>query len=160
MTIFEVMNDLEIHHRSFNFDFYSLKNYAFEKYKLIIPFNILESFFLRHFNLKSYFINFNHINLKQSFYKILILSNEEIFTKVDYGNFVKFKDESLVAFENLDRNNDILTFGTWNYPILVTKDNTKFITLDGNNRLRMLRSYLKFSSNLNLSCHEVICLCY
>lgn len=131
--------------------------YALNKYSAIIPSDIVKYFFVRHCSYydNKLFDEFEHIDFDN--YEAILeeVSSEEIFTLIDYATECTLRDESKLYFEELCNWNDYWPNGTWSAPIVVTKIDKKLLALDGNNRLRMLRMFLKYSNKEKKKSHKI-----
>ena len=126
-----------------------------------IPDEIIKYVFNRHYSAVQMFNEFQDIDLTKCTFHEMLFTTEEVFSTIQYADFCCFRNETKNYYEtamknNLENNN--ITNGTWNAPILITRVDQYYKTIDGNNRLRMLRCYLKWSNNYKLETHKAIVL--
>ena len=85
---------------------------------------------------------------KQMLYNIELLVNAD--NAIDYAHFCTFRNESQEYYNSAMKDHLELSHiknGSWVVPIVLVKRNNLFLTLDGNNRLRMLRCYIRWSNH-------------
>lgn len=115
-----------------------------------VPTNIVEYTLLKHFAAMQMIEEFLDIDLNNSRINLERFSSEQLFNSVDYANFCTYRNESQEYYINSMKNNLELPYikdGSWLAPIVLVKRGNMFFTLDGNNRLRMLRCYIKWSNH-------------
>ena len=132
-------------------------SYALRKYSNLFPEDIVEYFLVRHCSCYSLplFNYFSYIDVSNCVIKIESITSEEVFSLVDYGPPCTFREEDIDAFNCLSKHYNYWPNGTWSAPILVVKKDDKLLTIDGNNRLRMLRMFLKYSKNEKSNLHQI-----
>jgi len=108
--------------------------------------DIIYYFLVRHLGTEFVYEEFSQLNLSKCYVEELELSNDQIF-EIEYADFCSFKNETVQYYNilNVVAPNYFIT-GTWTGPILTTPRNNKLVAIDGNNRLRMLRCYLKHTN--------------
>lgn len=118
--------------------------------------DIIEYFLMRHLGCEQVYDEFGFLKLKDCRVEERGLSIDEVFA-INYPQFCTFRDESIGYFKG---SKDLLEDqcgqqGTWRKPILVTMVEGRMVAIDGNNRLRMLRCYLKYSKKYKAKTHSV-----
>lgn len=118
--------------------------------------DIIEYFLMRHLGCEHVYDEFEFLKLKNCSVVERELSIDEVFA-INYPQFCTFQNESLEYFKSFQ---DLLEGqwiqqGTWRGPILVTMVDGEMVAIDGNNRLRMLRCYLKYSKKYKAKTHSV-----
>ena len=118
--------------------------------------DIIEYFLIHHLGCECVYDEFCFLKLKNCRVVEKELSIDEVFA-INYPQFCTFRNESFKYFEGF---RDLLEDqwiqqGTWRGPILVTIVEGKMVAIDGNNRLRMLRCYLKYSKKYKAKTHSV-----
>jgi len=133
-------------------------NYAINKYKLYLPIDIIEHFLVKHSYFYRMFKQFDFLNIQKLKINNLLFSNSKILDSsiIDYADFCVLREESREVIKNVGNKHHIFRFGTWDYPIIVIFINNKYVTIDGNNRLRLLKSFLKFMTLKPLDNHQVL----
>jgi len=131
--------------------------FALNKFGHLFSKDIIEYLFVRHCGCYSLplFRYFDYIDIEHCQIKLDCITSEQVFNLVDYGPSCTFRDEDLKEFDCLPKNYNYWPNGTWPAPILVTRKDNKLLTIDGNNRLRMLRMFLKYSKNKKSDCHHI-----
>ena len=120
--------------------------FALDKYLQILNKEIVQYFLVAHCWQYYMFSEFDNIDIEKCSIKLISVSCSDIFNKIDYANFCSFKNESKDTFEMLDSTGyDYWPNGSWSAPIIVVERDQKLVAVDGNNRLRMLRTFLKYS---------------
>ena len=118
--------------------------------------DIIEYFLMRHLGCEQVYDEFGFLKLKDCRIEEKELFKEEV-SAIDYPQFCTFRDESFEYFEGFQDllENQWIQKGTWQGPILVTMVGGRMVAIDGNNRLRMLRCYLKYSKKYKAKTHSV-----
>ena len=119
-----------------------------------IPDEIVEYTLLKHYSAVQMIEEFLDINLNNSKISLQQFSNEQLFETIDYAHFCTFCNESEEYFNSAMKQNlelEHIKEGSWGAPIVLVKRENSFLTLDGNNRLRMLRCYIRWS---NIKCQN------
>ena len=118
--------------------------------------DIIEYVLDRHLGATQIYEEFEFIDLKNCKVEKLDLSTEQVFN-VEYAQFCSFRNESWKYFDAAQSliENEWTKSGTWQGPILVTRVNDKFVAIDGNNRLRILRCFLKYSDKYKSPYHTI-----
>lgn len=118
--------------------------------------DIIEYFLMRHLGCEQVYDEFGFLKLKDCRVEERGLSIDEVFA-INYSQFCTFRDESIDYFKGARDllENQCGQQGTWQGPILVTMVGGRMVAIDGNNRLRMLRCYLKYSKKYKAKTHSV-----
>lgn len=115
-----------------------------------IPADIVEYTLLRHIAAMQMLEEFLDVDLNNSKIKLEQFSKEQLFNAIDYAHFCTFRNESQEYYNSAMKDHLELSHiknGSWVVPIVLVKRNNLFLTLDGNNRLRMLRCYIRWSNH-------------
>ena len=129
--------------------------YATNKY--LVFFNnvdIIQYFLVKHCSFYDLFKEFNYLNIANTKTELVSVTTDEIFSLLDYPEFNNFTREEIKDYENV-MHLDLWPEGTWNAPIIAVGKNNKYIAIDGNNRLRMLRMYIKYSNSYIKNKHSL-----
>lgn len=132
--------------------------YAQHTYKDLFTDDLIKFFLVRHANCYPHplFEYFNYMDLNDYKIRLTTVSTEEIFSLVDYAPPCNLRDEDESDYKRLlDIGFDFWPNGTWAAPILVVKKDGKLLAIDGNNRLRKLRCYIKHSKKPVSDCHKI-----
>ena len=118
--------------------------------------DVIKYFLMRHLGCEQVYDEFGFLKLKNCSVVEKELSIDEVFA-INYPQFCTFRDESFEYFEGFQDllENQWIQKGTWRGPILVTMVEGEMVAIDGNNRLRMLRCYLKYSKKYKAKTHSV-----
>lgn len=118
--------------------------------------DIIEYFLIRHLGCECVYDEFCFLKLKNCRVEERNIIKDEVFA-INYPKFCTFRDESFDYFNGAKNffENQWVKNGTWERPILVTMVKGKMVVIDGNNRLRMLRCYLKYSKKYKAKTHSV-----
>ena len=131
-------------------------NFASEKYSKFFNEDIIKYFLTRHCSQYSLFKEFDNINIENTLTKLITVSTDDIFNKLEYANFCTSKDETIEKYNILKcYTNHYWPHGSWSAPIIVIERDTKLIVVDGNNRLRMLRLFLRNSEEKKANEHKL-----
>jgi hypothetical protein len=131
-------------------------NYAIEKYGKYFPDEIIKYFLTRHCNQYYCFNEFDFIDLEKCSIQLATVTSDEIFTKLDYAKFCSLKNETKQCYDSLSSTGyNYWPYGSWSAPIIVAELNNNYLAIDGNNRLRMLRIFLKFSKGRKSKTHKL-----
>lgn len=151
MKIIEILKDI------YSIDENERLNYALNKYKNLIKLDIIQYFFVLHCNPINYYLfeHFNYIDLSEFEFVEEIVTSEEVFNLIDYSPKCNHRCESKENFNFLKNMNNYWPDGSWDAPIIVISNGSKFLTIDGNNRLRMLRMFLKYSNEYKSDSHKI-----
>ena len=130
------------------------KEFLYNKYPNIHP-DVVEFVLLRHLGCEEMYNEFSEIDLTTCRVEKKEFTSDEVL-KINYADFCTFRNESKEYFKTshsiLETN---IVNGTWSAPILVYKRNGEYFAIDGNNRLRMLKCYLKWDKNKKITKHGV-----
>ena len=133
-------------------------SYALEKYKGLFPDDLIEFFLVKHANAYPHelFKYFEYIDLNNYIIKLMSVSSEEIFKLVDYAPPCTLRDEDEFEYKKLlNTGFDFWPNGTWIAPILVIEKDGKLLAIDGNNRLRKLRCFIKYTNKPVSDYHKI-----
>jgi len=141
------------------YDIYNVKEndrltYAINKYGKLFSKDIIEHFLVWHCHCFDHelFNYFDYIDISKYVIIRKSITSDEVFSLVDYAPPCNFRDESIEDFKMICDYNHWPN-GTWSAPIIAIKENKKYLAVDGNNRLRMLRLYLKYSNGYKSKNH-------
>lgn len=151
MKIIEILKDI------YSIDEDRRLNYALSKYKNLFKTEIIQYFFVWHCNPINYhfFECFDYINLLEYDFAEEFVSSNDVFELIDYAPSCEHKCESKDNFIFLSEMSNYWPNGSWSAPIIVISNGNKYLTIDGNNRLRMLRMFLKYSSGYKNGLHKI-----
>ena len=94
------------------------------------------------------------MNLLECEIKEITLTTEEVLNKLEYAEKCTWREEGAEYYklhENSGVFKDCQISNTWQHPIVLTEIDDKYIAIDGNNRLRILRCYIK-NSGVKVDC--------
>ena len=118
--------------------------------------DIIKYFLKGHLGCEQVYDEFGFLKLKNCRVVERELNIDEVFA-INYPQFCTFRNESFEYFEDFQDllEDQWIQQGTWRGPILATMVEGKMVAIDGNNRLRMLRCYLKYSKKYKAKTHSV-----
>ena len=118
--------------------------------------DIIKYVLIRHMCATQIYEDFDFIDLKTSIVETLEISTEQVFN-IEYAQFCDWRDESRKYFDawQIEIENKWTCNGSWLGPILVTRVKSNYVAIDGNNRLRILRCFLKHSDNYKAPYHTI-----
>jgi hypothetical protein len=134
-----------------------LTDYLYSR-KLSIKKDILEYSFIDHHSSEWYYHEFIDVDLNKCEIELIKVSNEKLLD-ISYANFVS--DGIKTEYDWIDipdlRSYKENTFanGTWIHPILVIDREGTYVTMDGNNRLKFLRSMIKYNKEIIAPIHKL-----
>lgn len=107
-----------------------------------LNYEIIHSFLARHMYDMDVFSNYMDINLSKCVVEEIELTNEQVL-EIEYASFCVSKRTDFAVFEQLKQiKPELFIYGTLCDHIVLIERNGKFVALDGNNRLRMLKCYI------------------
>lgn len=116
--------------------------------------DVVKYVLIRHLSCYDFFKQFEYLNLLECEIKEITLTTEEVLNKLEYAEKCTWRDESDKYYEGF-KNEEFYKYyhlnNTWQHPIVLTEIDDKYIAIDGNSRLRILRCYLK-NSGVNVDC--------
>jgi hypothetical protein len=139
-------------------DIKSLLVHYLESRDIVIPKDILFHSFISHHVSEELFEEFSYIDLTKYKLSTVKLNNDEILdieyadfvsegikTEYDWYNSIDLKYYRINSYKN----------GTWIHPILCIEKNGKIKVVDGNNRLKFIRSLMRYSPDVVAQNHFI-----
>ncbi|MBE5746133.1 MAG: hypothetical protein E7359_02480 [Clostridiales bacterium] len=77
-------------------------NFALNKYLKFFNEDVIKYFLKAHCSQYHLFDEFDNINIEKTLIKLITVSSDDIFNKIDYANFCSFRNETEKAFDLLN----------------------------------------------------------